>query len=73
MAYMTLLATCFSCKLPFSCNPHLVPSVPAALTGTGEKEPVCRTCVEAANPQRVAKGLAPITILPGAYEPEEVP
>jgi hypothetical protein len=73
MAYMTLLAYCFNCGKLFSCNPNLVPSLPAAVTGTGEKEPICQPCVEAANPTRVAKGLDPITILPGAYAAEEVP
>lgn len=72
MAYMTLIACCFSCKRTFTCNPHLVPSLPASVTGTGEKEPVCKACVEAANPTRIAKGLDPITILPGAYDPAEV-
>jgi hypothetical protein len=68
MGYMMLLATCFSCKKPFTCNPDLVPAIPASVTGTGEKEPVCKTCVEIANPKRVANGLDPIVILPGAYD-----
>lgn len=73
MGYMTLIARCFTCKQMFSCNPHLVPSVPAVLTGTGQKEPVCRACVDAANPKRVANGLEPITISPGAYDSVEHP
>lgn len=46
-------------------NPHLVPSIVV----NGTREPLCRPCVEAANPRRVARGLAPIAVLPGAYEP----
>lgn len=72
MGYMALLCTCYSCKKTISCNPHLVPTLPASVTSTGEKEPVCRECIEIANPKRIANGLDPITILDGAYEPEEV-
>jgi hypothetical protein len=37
------------------------------------REPVCRACIEAANPRRKANGLAEIEIQPDAYEaiPEE--
>jgi hypothetical protein len=31
----------------------------------------CRACVEAANPERVRRGLPPIYIHPLAYEPAE--
>lgn len=67
--YMFLITPCYSCRKTFSCNPSLVPAIPANLTSTGEKEPVCQACVEFANPRRIAAGLAPIVILPGAYEP----
>lgn len=69
--YMTLIATCINCKQTFTCNPNLVPSIPAALTSTGEKEPVCLRCIEIANPQRIANGLDPIVPLPGAYDAAE--
>jgi len=69
---MAMLATCYSCKQVMACNPSLVPCLPASVTPTGEKEPVCRSCIERANPDRIRKGLAPISILPGAYESEEV-
>jgi len=51
----------------FTFNPDLVPSIRV----TGFREPVCRSCVEEVNPVRVAKGLDPIQILPGAYDPTE--
>lgn len=72
MAYMLLHCACYTCRRPLTCNPFLVPSVPAHLTSTGEKEPVCRECIERANPQRIANGLAPIEIHPDAYEPAPV-
>lgn len=73
MAFMTCIGTCYCCGATFSFNPNLVPSLPAHMTRTREKEPVCRSCIESANPDRIAKGLDPIVILPGAYEGEEVP
>jgi hypothetical protein len=38
------------------------------------KEPICRSCVLRSNVVRVRNGLAPITVLRGAYDPtEELP
>jgi len=37
----------------------------------GAREPICRKCVERANPERIANGLPPIVILEGAYEAVE--
>jgi hypothetical protein len=69
---MSCLGVCFTCKKTILFSPTLVPSLPATLTGTGEKEPVCRECVERSNPERIKNGLPPIRILPGAYEGDEV-
>lgn len=71
MGVYFVMSPCYNCKQIFSYNPHLVPSLPASVTSTGEKEPVCLTCVEIANPERVKRGLAEIVPLPGAYEPAE--
>ena len=49
-------------------NASRVPSMRIA----GVREPFCRTCIEAANPQRIANGLDPIVIHAEAYEAEEV-
>jgi len=68
--YVYVLAYCYTCRRPMMCNPTWVPSLPANLTSTGEKEPVCRSCVERANPERVKNGLPEIVIHPDAYEPE---
>ena len=73
MAYMLCLGRCYTCHQFFHFNPDLVPSLPANLTSTGEKEPVCRGCILAANPKRIKNGLPPIQILPGAYDEQEVP
>lgn len=67
MGYMMAFSACAACKQPFSYNPHSVPSVRVR----GVREPICRDCVDKANPQRIANGLEPITPLPGAYEPVE--
>ncbi len=68
MAYVVVVGPCVACGRVFSFNPDRVPSV----TVKGSREPVCRNCVERANPRRVENGLPPIVPLPGAYEPEEV-
>ena len=65
MGYYSLLATCIRCGQPFTCNPARVPSIRIA----GVREPVCRACIAAVNPVRIAAGLDPIVALPGAYEP----
>ena len=49
-------------------NPDRVPSIVL----NGQREPVCRDCVERANPLRKAKGLEAIRILRGAYQRQEV-
>jgi hypothetical protein len=67
MGYVMAMGTCVSCRQPFSFNPHKVPSVVV----NGYREPICKACVDKANPQRVANGLAPINVLPDAYEPLE--
>lgn len=72
MGYMFVMGECIGCRRMFSFNADLVPSLPAAVSPTGQREPICPACVERANPVRVAKGLEPIRVLPGAYEPSEV-
>lgn len=62
--YMFVLGTCYGCGRSFTFNPERVPSI--------RNEPICRYCVEVANPIRIQNGLNPIVILPGAYEAQEV-
>jgi hypothetical protein len=64
MGYAIAMSPCISCRRVFSYNPVRVPSV----YYRGEREPVCRECIERANPQRIAMGLAPFVPLPGAYD-----
>jgi hypothetical protein len=68
MGYLIAHGACIGCGGLFAFNPHLVPSSSAV---TGEREPICRACVERLNPIRVKRGLAPIVPLPGAYDPSE--
>lgn len=64
MGYVFALGHCISCGKPFSFNPNLVPSV----TVNGKREPVCRECIEAANPKRKALGYPEFRVHPDAYE-----
>jgi len=68
MGYMMVYGACIGCKALFSFNADKVPSVRV----NGNREPICKGCVERFNPIRAAKGLAPITVLPGAYDAQEV-
>lgn len=71
MAFMLATGTCCACKGLFSFNPERVPSVRVPAPD-GPREPICKACVDRANPERVKRGLLPIQVLPGAYEAEEV-
>lgn len=65
MGYALAYGTCFGCQKTFSFNPHRVPSIPI----DGDRQPICRECVELVNPKRIENGLAPIVLDPEAYEP----
>jgi hypothetical protein len=69
VGYMLCFGNCICCKRVFGFNPNKVPSVRIPL-GTGPREPICRDCVNAANPRRVRNELAPIPVHEDAYEPE---
>jgi hypothetical protein len=69
MAWMMVIGPCILCGRIFEFNADRVPSAVV----NGKREPLCRACVERANPLRKEKGLPEIRILPGAYEPQEVP
>ena len=63
MGYYFAFGECYGCKQMFSFNPDLVPSIRI----NGVKEPICQSCVERVNPQRIANGLEPIRPMAGAY------
>ena len=65
MGYVMVTSACCGCGQNFSYNPHRVPSCRIR----GEREPICQSCVDRANPIRIAKGFDPIVVLPDAYEP----
>lgn len=69
MGFMLVTSHCYGCKQLFSYNPNKVPSIRI----NGEREPVCRSCIERANPERIKNGLDPISIKADAYQPEECP
>lgn len=68
MGYAIVFGPCIGCGETFGFNPLSVPSSSAV---TGEREPICRACVERVNPMRVKNGLPPIEPLPDAYEPAD--
>ncbi len=63
MGYAIMYGTCICCHKPFSFNPNFVPSIRIK----GEKEPICKYCINEANSIRVEEGLEPISIHPQAY------
>jgi len=64
MGYISIIGQCYSCGKPFHFHPNLVPS----LRINGVREPICKDCVDRANPIRKKKGLPEITYEPDAYE-----
>lgn len=68
MGFMSALSACYGCRQVFSYNPERVPSIRV----NGVREPICESCVEAANPERAKNGLPPIVVLPDAYTGAEV-
>lgn len=66
--YFIATGACIGCGRAFAFNPNLVPSSSAI---TGHREPICLRCVERINPVRKENGLAPIVVLPGAYDVAE--
>ena len=64
MGYVVAMAPCFGCSREFPFNPMKVPSIRC----NGKREPICQSCVDRINPERIANGLEPIVPLPGAYE-----
>jgi hypothetical protein len=65
MGYAMAFGECCACHRYFGFNPKKVPSVRVK----GVREPVCRECIELANPQRKAMGLKEFTYQPDAYDP----
>lgn len=66
MGYAIMQGPCWVCKVIFAFNPLRVPSI---RDGQGEKQPVCRRCIERANLKRRRLGLPPHEIHPSAYSP----
>jgi len=65
MGYVMAMGNCIACNRVIAFNPNKVPSVRVK----GKREPVCRQCIERANPQRKAQGMDEFVIHPDAYEP----
>jgi hypothetical protein len=73
MSYAYAMSPCICCKRPFVYNPLRVPSTSAI---TGQREPICETCIGLINEKRKGAGLEPFAIHSDAYEAiaeEELP
>jgi len=71
-AWAHMMSLCCLCHQIFSYNPHKVPSIRLKAgkpDPTGERETICKACMDRANAVRRARGLPELPILPGAYEP----
>jgi hypothetical protein len=66
--YLSLIGACGQCGRLFTSNPEWVPSLRQA---DGQQWMFCRACIEAANLERVRRGLPPIDVHPLAYQPAE--
>lgn len=64
-----MLSACMGCGAPFPYNPLKVPSIPAALSPTGQREPVCRRCWTRRQEYRRQHNLPPEDLAVDAYEP----
>jgi len=64
MGYAFCTGPCFGCQRIFNYNPVRVPSI----RYQGQRQPICRECVERANPMRVANGLPLIVPAHDAYD-----
>ena len=68
MSYALCHGHCIGCGRLFSFNPVRVPSLPAHLSPTKTREPICQSCVDRVNPERIKNGLPPIVPAADAYE-----
>lgn len=65
-SYVTCTSTCHVCKQVFCFNPVKVPSF---RDDSGNRQPICRLCIEVVNAKRQKIFLEPFEIHPDAYEP----
>ena len=71
MSMVVAFSNCCACGNTFKFHPNLVPSLrmtDGLPDPNGQRTPVCKNCVIAANERRAKTGHALIPILPGAYE-----
>lgn len=65
--YVFMTAPCLICGVPFTFNPHKVPSHRPA--SEKEREPICRGCFDEVNDLRAKNDVEPFVALPGAWDP----
>jgi hypothetical protein len=59
-----LIGTCINCGCTFGCNPNKVPSVRI----NGNREPVCKDCMDRLIAREEAAGIVPKRYADDAYE-----
>src|SRR4051812_49032343 len=67
-----MLSVCIGCGAPFAYNPLRVPSIPASLSPTGKREPICKRCWTRRQEYRRQHNLPPEELAANAYEPVPV-
>jgi hypothetical protein len=67
MGYALVISPCFGCNRTFSYHPSYVP----AIRIKGIKQPVCQSCMDAANAKRKEMGMEPHPIHRRAYDVAE--
>ena len=65
MGFAICTGRCIGCGRLFSFNPLTVPSSSAI---TGDREPICSSCIERINTKRVAGGMPAFPVPSDAYE-----
>ena len=63
MGFAQCFGVCIICQNPFAFNPVRVPSVRVS----GERQPICESCVERGNVLRAERGMEPIQVHADAY------
>jgi hypothetical protein len=64
MGVYMFTGVCCACGKTFSFHPNKVPS----LNVNGVRQPICKDCVDHANPLRIKQGQPPITYSKDAYK-----
>jgi len=69
--FYTVTGVCFGCERIFSFHPHKVPSIrikDGKPDPAGDRQPICKECIDRINPIRKKNGLPEIIYASDAYD-----